>query len=84
MYSLSPNEVLSMPVKRFWLFDKNVSRIEATESIQTLDLMVSSRDNDNYNDMHRRLRQQLGVVVLEAPKLDSEGLSGLKNMVQIR
>lgn len=84
MYGLSPTEVLSMPVKRFWLFDKNVSRIEAMESIQTLDLMVSSRDNDNYKDMHRRLQQQLGVVVLETPKLDSEGLSGLREMVQIR
>ena len=73
-----------MPVKRFWLFDKNVSRIEATESIQTLDLIVASRDNDNYKNMHERLRQQLGTIALEAPKLDSEGLAGLKNIVQKR
>lgn len=71
-----------MPVKRFWLFDKNVSRIEATESLQTLDLMVASGDNEAYKDMHTRLRQQLGVIALEAPKLDSEGLAGLKGMVQ--
>ena len=71
-----------MPVKRFWLFDKNVLRIEATESIQTLDLIVSSRDKDNYKDMHERLKQQIGVVALEAPKLDSKGLAGLKDMVQ--
>lgn len=71
-----------MPVKRFWLFDKNVSRIEATENIQTLDLIVASRHNDNYKDLHERLRQQLGVIVLETPKLDSKGLAGLKNMVQ--
>lgn len=70
-----------MPVKRFWLFDKNVSRIEATESIQTLDLIVSSRDQDNYKDMHERLKQQLGVIALEAPKLDSDGLAGLKDMM---
>jgi len=70
-----------MPVKRFWLFDKNVSRIEATESIQTLDLIVASRDQDNYKDMHERLKQQIGVVALEAPKLDSEGLAGLKDMM---
>lgn len=73
-----------MPVKRFWLFDKNVSRIEATEHIQTLDLIVASRDNNNYKDMHRNLKQQIGVVALEAPKLDSKGLAGLKDMVQIR
>ena len=73
-----------MPVKRFWLFDKNVSRIEATESVQTLDLIVSSRDKDNYRDMHERLKQQIGVVAIEAPQLDSEGLAGLKSMVQGR
>ena len=73
-----------MPVKRFWLFDKNVSRIEATENIQTLDLIVASRHNDNYKDLHAHLQRQIGVVALEAPKLDSEGLSGLKEMVQIR
>ncbi len=72
-----------MPVKRFWLFDKNVSRIEATENIQTLDLIVASRDNGTYKDMHHRLREQIGVIALEAPKLDSEGLAGLKNMVQL-
>ena len=71
-----------MPVKRFWLFDKNVSRIEATENIQTLDLIVASRDKDNYKDMHKSLKQQIGVVALEAPKLDSAGLAGLKGMVQ--
>lgn len=72
-----------MPVKRFWLFDKNVSRIEATENIQTLDLIVASRDNGTYKDMHYRLKEQIGVIALEAPKLDSEGLAGLKNMVQL-
>lgn len=71
-----------MPVKRFWLFDKNVSRIEATDSIQTLDLMVASGSNEGYKDMHERLKQQIGTVALEAPKLDSEGLAGLKDMVQ--
>ena len=73
-----------MPVKRFWLFDKNVSRIEATESIQTLDLIVASRDNENYKNMHERLKQQIGVIALETPKLDSEGLADLKSMVQRR
>jgi len=73
-----------MPVKRFWLFDKNVSRIEATGSIQTLDLMVASGSKDGYEDMHERLKQQIGVIALEAPKLDSEGLAGLRDMVQIR
>ena len=73
-----------MPVKRFWLFDKNVSRVEATENIQTLDLIVASRDKDNYKDMHEGLKRQIGVVALEAPKLDSKGLAGLKGMVQGR
>ena len=43
---------------------------------------MSSRDKDNYKDMHERLKQQIGVVALEAPKLDSKGLAGLKDMVQ--
>lgn len=72
-----------MPVKRFWLFDKNVSRIEATENVQILDLIVASRDNEAYKDMHSRLREQIGVIALETPKLDSEGLAGLKAMVQL-
>lgn len=71
-----------MPVKRFWLFDKNVSRIEATENIQTLDLIAASRDDKNYKDMHESLKQQIGLVALEAPKLDSKGLAGLKSIVQ--
>jgi len=73
-----------MPVKRFWLFDKNVSRIEATENIQTLDLIVASREKDIYKDMHESLERQIGVVALEAPKLDSKGLAGLKNIIQGR
>ena len=71
-----------MPVKRFWLFDKNVTRLEATENIQTLDLIVSSREQENYGKMHDSLKEQIGIVTLEAPKLDSEGLAGLAGLVQ--
>lgn len=70
-----------MPVKRFWLFDKNVPRIEATEHMQTLDLIVASRDQKTYKEMHMRLKEQIGTIAMEAPKLDSKGLDGLRNMM---
>lgn len=82
MYSLSPNEVLLMPVKRFWLFDKNVSRMEAAETLLDLDRTVAASSTEGYKDMHERLKQQLGVIALDAPKLDSAGLAGLASMNQ--
>jgi len=71
---------LALPIKRFWLLDKNISRLAAVDRLQSLDLLIASQGKEGYDDMRRRLVHEIGTVTLEAPKLDRRGLDFLKNM----
>lgn len=71
-----------MPIDRFWLIEKNISRIEAYQTMQRLDVNVASQHKDSYRDMHENLKRIIGVVAMDTPKLDKKGLQGLKGLQQ--
>jgi len=79
-YSLATTEVLAMPIKRFWLLEKNISRLEALDGIRQLDITVASQGKEGYEDMHRQLKGQIGLITVVTPELDKRGLEGLRNM----
>lgn len=79
---MTPNQVLQMPIDQFWLIEKNIARIEATQTIRRLDVAVASQSSEGYKNYHAGLVREIGSVVVETPKLDKRGLDALKGMKQ--
>ena len=71
-----------MPVERFWLFEKNISRIESTKNMERLNIQAASQSKNSYDELHARYKQEIGVVSQQQPKLDREGLNKLKDLQQ--
>jgi len=71
-----------MPVERFWLLEKNISRIQAAQNLERLNIQAASQSKDGYEATHMRFTQEIGVVAQSQPKLDRKGLGKLKNLQQ--
>lgn len=74
--------MLQMPIDRFWVFEKNVSRIQASKNLERLQIQAGSQSKDGYESLHSRFTQEVGVVALTTPKLDRKGLNDLKELQQ--
>jgi hypothetical protein len=79
---MSVEEVLQMPIERFWTLEKNITRIQASYNLESLNIQAAGQSKEGYSELHDRFTREIGVVTQEAPKLDREGLSNLKNLQQ--
>ena len=68
-YSLSDEQVLKMPVGRFWLLEKNVARIQAESDIRNVNV-VSVPHVKNGQEVQNRLIEELGTIVVMNHKRD--------------
>ncbi len=89
-YGLSDEQVLQMPVRRFWLLHKNVDRIAAEEDIRVAAIAASVQSGESFNELMNGLRKQMGEVVIidrisqaMTEKLDRVGLAMLKGMKKV-
>jgi len=71
-----------MPIERFWVFEKNISRIQASKNLERLNIQAAAQGKDSYSDLHARYTHEVGVVSQQQPKLDRKGLSSLKELQQ--
>lgn len=71
-----------MPIERFWLFEKNITRLQATANMERLNVQAASQSKKGYEELHERYKEEVGVVSRQQPKLDSEGLNKLKDLQQ--
>ena len=74
--------MLQMPIDRFWVFEKNISRIQASKNLERLHIQAGSQSKDGYESLHSRFTEEVGVVALRTPKLDREGLDNLRALQQ--
>ena len=61
-YGLTDSELLAMPAKRFWLLEKNVSRIQAHEAMQSIPLVQCAMGGDGVKDYQSTLTNALGKI----------------------
>lgn len=72
-----------MPIRRFWLLEKNVSRLEAASDLRRLDVATAVLSAENHRQLGEKLARELGSVVVEEAKLDKRGLESLKGLAQL-
>tara|TARA_B110000037_G_C16979649_1_gene448454 strand:- start:7 stop:255 length:249 start_codon:yes stop_codon:yes gene_type:complete len=79
-YSLNDLEVLQMPVNRFWLLERNATRISAQEDLRALNVAAASGSGEGCEELYGSLSEVIGTTLVKAPTLDRSGLEALRNM----
>ncbi|MCP1540057.1 hypothetical protein [Methylorubrum extorquens] len=83
-----------MPLKTFWLFSKNIDRLQAELDLRLLQVMSAASSGEAYGALIERLQRQVGTIVRQSPdaiaeiaqeeQLDRAGLAELKAMGRAR
>ena len=74
---------MAMPIRVFWAFNNNISRIEARQRINSLEVATHSQGGEGAVELFRQLQFVVGEVVssdVEVAPLDKEGLNSLREM----
>lgn len=80
-YQMKFEDVLSIPISRFWFLSDNMERIEAEKNISLLTTIACSRHSESMESRMDNLKQSLGQVVIRKPFRDSRAIQELKNMI---
>lgn len=62
-YALSDEQVLKMPIKRFWLFHQNIDRIKAGDDIRAIAVSASVLSAEQYTKTIEGLLELVGVII---------------------
>lgn len=69
-FSMSYEAVLRLPLRTFWLLNRNIDRIEARRDMRAMSVaMVAQSDGETANTFRQELVIEAGVIV----KLEGEG-----------
>lgn len=80
-YGMSWNDAMDTPLHAFWLICSNVDRLLAESDIRGLVLhSVVQGDADSRQQLYEKLKSEQGTIIIQKEKLDSFGLSRLKNL----
>jgi hypothetical protein len=86
-YGLSDEQVLKMPIKRFWLLQRNVSRLAAQEDVRAFNVaLLPHGKEEDIKQAYDKWKEQVGLIFDEvtdpaAPaEWDREGYNVLKQM----
>lgn len=88
-YSLSYGELMSLPIKTFWMLNNNIERIQAQKDMRALTVAVCGQGG---GEAAQNFRERLVIEAGEVVKLkfdpireavrDEEGFSALREMAQ--
>lgn len=77
-YSMSDEQVLGMPIKRFWLLNTTIDRIEAQRGVR--ELTIANAAQSDAQACRDGLISEVGTIYIGVPERDEEGLKGLKQL----
>jgi hypothetical protein len=86
-YGIDDDQVLKMPIKRFWLFSDTVDRLEASADARAIKVAASVLSNESYTKSMEALEKVIGTIVdMDSPPIvferDAKGIQELKDMLQ--
>jgi hypothetical protein len=61
-YSLTDRDVLTMPLKRFWLLSGNVNRIQAEQDMRRMFTNAAAQTGEGLKDYSAKLREEIGNI----------------------
>ena len=62
-YGLSDTHLLQMPLRRFWLLEKNITRLQAERELRQLPILASANSGSHLKELTERLSRELGTIV---------------------
>jgi hypothetical protein len=65
-------EVMELPIDAFWLMNRNIGRIQATEDVRSLEVAISAQSGEGFKSQRERLIAETGVVFKGAQVYDDE------------
>jgi hypothetical protein len=80
---MSYQDLMAMPIRAFWLFSRNIYRIDATEQRSAVRVAVAAQSPEALTDLHNDIQRITADVVtsdITLENLDSSGLDDLRSM----
>lgn len=59
---MSFEEVMRLPIRAFWLMDRNIPRIQATEDMRALEVSTSTQSSEGFTAHRDKLLKETGEV----------------------
>jgi hypothetical protein len=93
---MSFQEVKRLPLRAFWMLQKNIDRLEAAQDYRTMQVMLSVTSEQGVKAHTERLKKIIGKVIvydearmvkrtiLEEDRLDVDGLNRLRGKGRLR
>ncbi|WP_431854310.1 hypothetical protein [Azospirillum sp.] len=80
-YGLGYWELMSLPIRAFWLLHRNLDRVTAEEDLRAMTGAICALNGDAYREQAAGLRERIGQVVLTIDTTyDRQGLLELKDL----
>lgn len=86
-YNYTPDYVIDMPIRLFWLLSDTIQRLNAENDLRSVRVAVCGQSPELYGDVDKELRQTMGDIYVfdeEAmynPNKDDKGIAELKAMM---
>ncbi|MGZ8172580.1 MAG: hypothetical protein ACXWT0_01630 [Methylobacter sp.] len=77
-YALSDVQVLTMPVRRFWLLSESIDRMKASDDIRAIRVAAAVLGQDAYKQTLEALSTAVGNVAVRAIERDEDGVARFK------
>jgi len=88
-YGQRYDDVMALPIKAFWLMNRNIDRIAARQDLRRLSIAMCAQSSEAANHLRESLNAEGGTVVktrqedpLEA-KRDEQGFAELKRLANL-
>jgi hypothetical protein len=70
-FHFSHDDMLKMPMRRFWFYLKQVDRINAEEDLRLLRLLAAAHSGETIEQVTKDLNQVMGRIYVYEPKAKS-------------
>jgi hypothetical protein len=79
-FGFKHDEVLKMPIKRFWFYNKQVERMAAEEDLRMIELLAAVTSSEAYGKKLEDLRNIKGEIYVLMPETPTLVLDGNDEM----
>lgn len=93
-YGIGFYETKKLPLKAFWMLQRNIDRLEASSDYRQLQLICSATSSEGVKDVSERLLKTIGKVVIydeqkrvehiQEEQLDRAGLNRIRGKGRLR
>lgn len=74
-----------MPVRRFWLLEKNITRLQAERDLRQLPIASAPNSQEGYRELTNRLSAEIGsVVTVNVLDRDADATSKLQRLSSLK